>query len=119
MIKTLKKERRLPSLDFIAGVIAIEGAFMWIKQNKKSIPVFQLKMRADEQKLFELIKSKLRLKEVVYQYNHQNRHYVLMLIRSRASITSVIIPLLDKRLYGTKKAKFEAWRDKMLSIDQK
>ena len=56
MIKALKKERQLPSLDFIAGVISIEGTFMWIKQNKKVIPVFQLKMRADEQKLFELIK---------------------------------------------------------------
>lgn len=119
MIKTLKKERRLPSLDFIAGVISIEGAFMWIKQNEKVIPVFQLKMRADEQKLFELIKSKLKLKETVYQYNHQNRHYVLMLIRSRASLSNIIIPLLDKRLRGSKKAQFETWKEGILADIQK
>lgn len=32
------------SLDFIAGLIAGEGSFMWINQNNNTIPVFQLKM---------------------------------------------------------------------------
>ena len=38
------QNNELPSLDFIAGLIAGEGAFMWIKQNNTEIPVFQLKM---------------------------------------------------------------------------
>lgn len=115
MIKVVKKQNKLPSLDFIAGVIAVEGTFMWVKQNKKTIPVFQLKMSADEQELFKVIKSKLNLKENIYKYSHQDRNYVLMLIRSRSSISNIILPLLENRLYGSKKAKFESWKELVLA----
>ncbi len=100
------------SLDFIAGLIAGEGAFMWIKQNGQETPVFQLKMHADERSLFELIKNKLGLKEKIYEYTHQNRHYVLLLVRKRKVIEEIIIPVFDQRLFGLKKIQFEEWRDK-------
>lgn len=100
------------SLDFIAGLIAGEGSFMWINQNGNQIPVFQLKMHADERPLFELIKAKLALKDKIHEYTHQNRHYVLLIIRKRSTIENIIIPTFDQRLFGLKKKQFDAWRDK-------
>src|SRR3989338_4746548 len=99
------------SLDFIAGLIAGEGTFMWINQNGQEVPFFQLKMHADKNPLFELIKKRLGLKEKVHEYTHQNRHYVLLLVRKRSVIENVIIPLFEGRLFGTKKGQFERWRD--------
>jgi len=118
MIKIKKKEGTLPSLDFIAGVISTEGSFMWVKQNKREIPVFQLKMHADGQKLFELIKTKLNLREKIYKYDHQDRKYVLLLIRSRASIANILVPFLENRLYGPKKVQFESWKEKVISLSR-
>lgn len=100
------------SIDFIAGLIAGAGAFMWIKQSGQETPVFQLKMHADEKQLFELIKEKLGLKEKIYEYTHQDRHYVLLLVRKRSVIEKIIIPTFDQRLFGLKKLQFELWRDK-------
>lgn len=102
----------LPSLDFIAGLIDGEGAFMWTKQNGTETPVFQLKMHAREHALFDMIKVKLGLKENIHEYTHQGRHYVLLLIRKRATIENTIIPTFDGRLFGYKKILFEEWKKK-------
>ena len=102
----------LPSLDFIAGLIVGEGSFMWIKQNGTEIPVFQLKMHATERPLFDLLKTKMGLKEKIYEYTHQERHYVLLLIRKRSVIENIIIPVFDGRLFGNKKIQFENWKNK-------
>ena len=102
----------LPSFDFIAGLIAGEGSFMWIKQNGTEVPVFQLKMHATERPLFELLKTKLGLREKIYEYTHQERHYVLLLIRKRSVIENIIIPTFDQRLFGNKRIQFEAWKKK-------
>ena len=100
------------SLDFIAGLIAGEGAFMWIKQNNTEVAVFQLKMHALEKPLFELIKETLGLKEKIHQYLHQNRHYVLLLVRKRSVVEEIIIPTFEGRLFGLKKIQFEDWKNK-------
>lgn len=102
------------TLDFIAGLIAGEGSFMWIKQNGGEIPVFQLKMHADERPLFEQIKARLGLKEKIYEYTHQNRHYVLLLIRKRFSLTNIIIPTFENRLFGLKRIQFNNWCSKIV-----
>ncbi len=104
----------LPSFDFIAGLISREGSFLWIKQNGTEIPVFQLKMRADERPLFELFKEKLGLKEKIYEYTHQNRHYVLLLIRRRRVLEDIIIPAFEFRLFGLKKKQFDGWKRKFI-----
>lgn len=106
------KDYKNLSLDFIAGLIAGEGAFMWIKQNGNEVAVFQLKMHADEKPLFQLIKLRLGLKEKIYEYTHQNRHYVLLLIRKRRVIEDIIIPTFDQRLFGLKRDQFEVWKNK-------
>lgn len=108
----LPSSNDLPSLDFIAGLIAGEGAFMWINQNGRHQPVFQLKMHVGELYLFELIKLKLGLKEKIYSYSHQGRDYVLLLVRRRSSIEKIIIPTFDNRLFGLKEKQYLAWRER-------
>ena len=98
------------SEDFIAGLVAGEGSFMWIQQNGTEIPVFQLKMHANERPLFEMIKSKIGLKEKIHEYNHQGRNYVLLLVRKRLVIEQIIIPFFDNRLFGLKKEQFVVWK---------
>lgn len=110
-IMSITKNNELPSLDFIAGLIVGEGSFLWTKQQNTKIPVFQLKMPANEKPLFDLIRNKLCLKETVHEYNHKNRHYVLLLIRKRTTIENILIPALEGRLFGQKKEKFDKWKD--------
>lgn len=105
----------LPSLDFIAGLIAGEGSFMIINQNNNRVHVFQLKMHADERQLFDQIKIKLGLLDPIYEYAHQNRHYVMLLIRKRETIIRKIIPTFDDRLFGLKRAQYENWRKSFCS----
>ena len=102
----------LPSYDFIAGLLTSTGSFLWVKQKKSEIPVFQLKMQAGDYELLELIKSKLGIKESIHQYIHQGRKYSLLLIRSRKTIETILIPILDGRLFGQKKAQFDLWKKK-------
>ncbi|MEK7624023.1 MAG: LAGLIDADG family homing endonuclease [Patescibacteria group bacterium] len=109
MEKTEKEE--LPSLDFIAGLIAGEGSFLWIHQNGSKIPVFQLRMHACERPLFELIKRKLNLDEKIYEYTHQGRHSVLLMVRKRSTLEDIIIPVFNGRLFGKKAAQFELWKE--------
>jgi hypothetical protein len=108
----MKKYEHTLSLDFIAGLIAGEGSFMWIKQNKQEIAVFQLKMHVLDKKLVEMVRDGLNLDEPVHEYNHQNRHYVLLLVRKRKTIAEKIIPLLDGRLFGMKEIQFQNWKKK-------
>ena len=103
---------KLPSYDFIAGLLTGLGSFLWVKQKNSEVPVFQLKVQHGDNQLLELIKAKLEIKEVVHQYNHQNRQYSLLLIRSRRTIETKLIPIFDGRLLGQKQIQFEAWKKK-------
>ncbi|OGH92513.1 MAG: hypothetical protein A2534_01005 [Candidatus Magasanikbacteria bacterium RIFOXYD2_FULL_39_9] len=105
-------ENGLPSLDFISGLISTGGVFMWVKQKETEVPVFQIKMHSSQHELLELIKFKLGLKENIYEYNYANRQYLLILVRRRSVIENTIIPTFDGRLFGTKRAQFEAWKKK-------
>lgn len=89
---------------------------MWVKQNGNEIPVFQLKMHADDKELVELVRDSLGIKVKVHEYNHQNRHYVVFLVRKRKVIADVIIPFFDGVLYGLKKQQFEAWKNKFIDF---
>lgn len=104
--------KELPSLDFIAGLIVREGSFLWVNQNDRSQPVFQIKMHANERPLFELIKAKLQLKEKIHEYTHQKRHYVVLMVRKRSVIEEKIIPVFTGRLYGIKAAQFYLWKER-------
>ena len=105
-------EYPLPSIDFIAGLVNRSGNFLWVKQKNQEVPVFQIKMELSEIELLEIIKEKLGLKEVIHQYTHQKRSYGLLLVRRRATIETIIIPIFDQRLFGSKKVQFEEWKTK-------
>ncbi len=105
-------EELTPSLDFIAGLINTGASFIWVKQKETEVPVFQIKMHISEKPLLELLKQKLGLKEVIYEYNYASRQYVLLLVRKRSVIETAIIPTFDGRLFGAKKTQFEAWKKK-------
>lgn len=102
----------LPSYDFIAGLLTSTGSFLWVKQKNSEVPVFQLKTQSGDHDLLELIKAKLEIKESIHQYIHQNRAYSLLLIRSRKTIETVLIPIFDGRLFGQKKTQFDLWKKK-------
>lgn len=105
--QTTKTE--LLSLDFIAGIIAVTGSFLWANRNNELIPVFQIKMQATHKDLVTLVRDSLKLKEKVYEYKHQDRKYVLLLIRKRSTIEHKLVPAIDGRLYGQAQVKFELW----------
>src|SRR5690349_11790968 len=102
----------LPSYDFIAGLLTSTGSFLWVKQKNSEVPVFQLKMQIEDYELLELIKEKLEIKEVVHTYTHQNRQYCLLLIRSRRTIETKLIPIFDGKLFGQKQTQFDLWKKK-------
>ncbi len=112
----MDKKIKLPSLDFVAGVIATSGSFLWIKQNKTKIPVFQIKTHISDAPLIELIKTKLGLTEKIYRYTHSNRNYVLLLIRSKETIKKNLFPTLNGRLYGKRKDLFKKWKKEVLNL---
>ncbi len=105
-------KNELPSFDFIAGLVNKCGVFMWVKQKKSEIPVFQIKMEVEEMSLLEIIKARLELKEKIYQYTQKNNDYILLLVRKRSVIQTKLIPNFDGRFWGKKKIQFELWRDK-------
>jgi len=104
----------LPSYDFIAGLLTGTGSFLWVKQKNSEVPVFQLKMQSNDHELLELVKTKLEIKESIHKYIHQGREYSLLLIRSRRTIETKLIPILDGRLFGQKQIQFNLWKKKYL-----
>lgn len=101
----------LPSLDYIAGLTAGCGSFMITNQGVRKVHVFQLKLQVEDKQTLEAIRTRLGLDEVVYEYNHQNRHYALLIVRSKITILKNIIPVMDERLFGTKKVQYDNWKE--------
>ena len=103
------------TLDHIAGIVSMHGSFLWVKQNSKEIPVFQIKLQPKETQLLEQIKEKLEVDEVIHSYSHSNRNYVIILIRRRWVIINKLMPIFDNRLCGSKKQVYEDWKRKILN----
>lgn len=66
-------------------------------------------MHVRDKALIEAVKDTLGLKEKVYEYKHNDRHYAFLNIRNIGSLKNHIIPLLYPRLTGYKKEQFERW----------
>lgn len=108
------------SLNFIAGLVCGEGSFMWIKQNSRKIPVFQLKMHIRGNELVEAKRDSLGLSEPVHEYRHQNRHYALLLVRRKKQSDRKNYPPFGDKLFGFKKINltFGLINLKMFSVKQ-
>ena len=106
------EEDKLPSLDFIAGLVTGEGSFIWVKQNGTEVPVFTIKMHSSERLLLTQVLKKLELKEKLHEYHYGERQYVTFLVRKRSVLEDKVIPIFKDRLYGKKKAQFYIWLEK-------
>lgn len=105
------------NLDFIAGLIVGEGTFYWTKAPQGKIPAFALRMHIRDKELVVAVRDSLGLKERIYEYTHNNRHYVFLLVRNIGSLKNVVIPLIYPRLAGYKKQQFIEWFDKFYDSD--
>jgi len=102
-------KRETLSLDFIAGLVVGEGTFYWTKTHLGRIPVFALRFHVRDRELLTAVKDSLGLKEKIYEYTHNHRHYVFLIVRNIGSLKNIIIPLIYPRLAGYKKQQFQEW----------
>ena len=96
------------SKDFIAGLIVGEGTFYWTKNGSKKTPAFALRMHIRDFDLIVNIKYSLGIKEKVYEYYHNDRHYAFLIVRNFESIRTIINDIYP-RLSGYKKLQFIEW----------
>ena len=99
-------EPEILSKDFIAGLIVGEGTFYWTKNDSYKIPVFALRMHIRDFDLILNFKYSLGVKEKVYEYNHNKRHYAFLILRSFESLKKLIEDIYP-RLAGYKKHQFQ------------
>ena len=102
-------KRETLSLDFIAGLIVGEGTFYWTRAPQGKIPAFALRMHVRDKELVTAVRDVLGLRNRVYEYTHNGRHYAFLLVREIGSLKNTIIPLLYPRLVGYKRVQFLEW----------
>jgi hypothetical protein len=102
------------SIDFIAGVISVSGSFFWSIRGKSKTPIFQIKLQAADKELLEIVQTGLKLSEKIYEYKYDNRQSATILVRTRETISQVIIPVLNGRLHGKAAVQFMLWRDQII-----
>lgn len=99
--------------DYIRGLIEGEGCFgNMTDQNGVPVPAFMLKMHARDKELIEAIRDYLKLRDKVYEYNHQGRHFALLQVRDTGTLKNIIVPFFRNKLLGFKGTQFAAWLNK-------
>ena len=104
------------SLEFIAGYISAVGSFMTVKQRGRLVPIFQLKTSIENLELLEQIGNTLEIPRRIYVYHHAKQNYALMLIRNRDTLVNKLIPILDGRIEGMKRVRYEQWKSDLSQI---
>lgn len=105
----MKNHNKKLSLEFIAGLVVGEGTFYWTKnKNGLKTPAFALRMHVRDLELVTDVRDSLKLSSRVYEYTHDNRHYVYLLVRNPWELKAIIRALYP-RLYGYKKEQFVYW----------
>ena len=102
--------------EFILGLIVGEGCFSFSNRPgrlfsaKEKIPAFILRMHVRDKKLVIAVRDTLKLNDnKIYEYTHNKRHYIMLIIRNTGDIKNIIIPFFYKRLKGYKKKQFNQW----------
>ena len=96
--------------DYIRGLIEGEGHFGADKRkNGEKVPEFVLKMHVRDKELIEAVRDYLLLNNRVYEYNHQGRHFAMLIIRDIPTLKNKIVPLFKRKLLGFKGTQFEWW----------
>lgn len=102
-------KRETLGLDFIAGLIVGEGTFYWTRTPEGKLPAFGLRMHVRDKWLVTAVRDTLGLKHRVYEYAHNKRHYVFLLVREIGPLKNTVIPLIYPRLLGYKRLQFLEW----------
>lgn len=102
-------KRETLSSEFIAGLIVGEGTFYWSKGPAGKIPAFALRMHVRDKKLVCAVRDSLGLRNRVYEYTHNRRHYAFLLVREIGALKNIIIPRLYPHLDGYKRIQFLEW----------
>lgn len=104
------------SYNFIAGLIVGEGCFSWdtrsdtILGRKRKVPVFALRMHVRDKWLVTAARDTMNLEgNKIYEYTHNNRHYIMLIVRNIGDIKNIVIPFFYKRLRGYKREQFFQW----------
>jgi hypothetical protein len=105
------------SHDFIAGLIVGEGTFYWTKSGSGRVPAFAIRLHVRDKELITAVRDSLGLRERIYEYTHNNRHYVMLIVRNIGSLKNVIIPIIYPRLAGYKRLQFLRWFREFFSPD--
>lgn len=96
--------------DYVRGLIEGEGHFgADTRSNGEKIPSFMLKMHIRDKELIEGVRNYLKLKNRVYEYRHQDRHYAMLIIRDIPTLKNKIVPLFREKLLGFKGTQFAWW----------
>lgn len=104
--------------QYICGLIEGEGHFgVDTRNNGEKVPSFVLKMHVRDKELIEAIRNYLAINNFVYEYEHQGRHYAMLIIRDIATLKNKIIPLFRGKLLGFKGTQLEWWLDKFPYLD--
>lgn len=105
------------SYEYIRGLIEGEGTFTF-SPNKTSgtiVPAFAIRMHIRDKKLITMMRNKLKLKNRIYEYNHQGNDghkrgpTVTLIVREVGNLKNIIVPLCYKKLIGNKADSFEKW----------
>ena len=96
--------------EYIRGLIEGEGTFTNDgSRNGRLNPCVTLKMHYRDKELIEGIRDYFGLRNKVYEYTHQNRHYAMLIIRDIPTLKNKIVPFFKNQLLGNKGMQFEEW----------
>mgnify|MGYP001566292041 CR=1 FL=1 len=96
--------------DYIRGLIEGEGYFgVDRRRNGNELPTFVLKMHVRDKELIEGIRDYLQLKNPVYEYLNQGRHFAMFVVRDIPTLKNKIVPLFRGKLLGHKGTQFHWW----------
>jgi len=98
------------SNEFMGGFISACGTFLEYNRYGRKYFAFQIKSPLENAGLLNQIAASLQLYNHVYTFSRAKPPYSLLLIRSRHSIISNIMPFLDQYLDGAKRAVYEDWK---------
>lgn len=111
------------SFDYVRGLVEGEGCFTFCLINKdksgnykQKIPTFSLQMTDRDSDLINSVRDKIGLKNTVYEYKPRIRSdgykrmgMSVLVVRDFGQIKNIVVPLLYKKLIGSKAVQFEEW----------
>lgn len=96
--------------DYLRGLIEGEGHFgIDTKVNGEKIPCFVLKMHVRDKELIEAVRDHLGVRNRVYEYTHQGRHFAQLIIRDIPTLKFKTVPMFHRKVLGFKGTQIEWW----------